>query len=82
MSPALKFFPKRDSPIGRAVYRSTFAEDLYVILSGFSEVDQNQATLKILVRPLIVWMWIGGFIIALGTIVAIWPSPRPSAKVS
>jgi cytochrome c-type biogenesis protein CcmF len=82
LSPALKFFPTRQSPIGRAVYRSTFTEDLYLILSGFSEVQQNQATLKVLVRPLLVWMWIGGFVIALGTIAAIWPikkSGQPSA---
>jgi len=44
-----------------------------LILSGFSEVDRNQATLKVLVRPLVIWMWIGGFVIALGTLICIWP---------
>jgi cytochrome c-type biogenesis protein CcmF len=73
LSPALKFFPMQQSPVGRAVHRSTFSEDLYLILSGFSELDKNQATLKIIVRPLVVWMWIGGFVIALGTLVAILP---------
>ncbi|MFQ5883427.1 MAG: heme lyase CcmF/NrfE family subunit, partial [Candidatus Methylomirabilales bacterium] len=29
LSPALKFFPTQKSPVGRAVYRSTFIEDLY-----------------------------------------------------
>ncbi len=73
MTPALKFFPTQESPIGRAVHQSSLTEDIYLILSGFSEVDRNHATLKILVRPLIVWMWIGGFVIALGTLVCIWP---------
>jgi cytochrome c-type biogenesis protein CcmF len=73
MTPALKFFPTQQSPIGRAVHQSSLTEDIYLILSGFSEVDRNHATLKILVRPLIVWMWIGGFVIALGTLVCIWP---------
>jgi len=80
LSPALKFFPTQKSPVGRAVYRSTLIEDLYIILSGFSEVEQNQATLKVLVRPLLAWIWIGGFVIALGTIVAVLPSRRKLAQ--
>jgi cytochrome c-type biogenesis protein CcmF len=73
LRPALKFFPTQQSPIGRAVHRSTLSEDVYLILSGFSEVDQNQATLKVLVRPLVIWIWIGGFVITFGTLVCIWP---------
>ncbi len=72
-TPALKFFPNQQSPVGRAVFRSTLADDLYMILSGFSEVGRNQATLKALVRPLVAWMWIGGGVIVLGTILALWP---------
>jgi len=75
-SPALKFFPNQEAPVGRAVFRSTFTEDIYLILSGFSEVGQNRATLKVLIRPLLVWIWLGGVIIALGTIVAVWPVRR------
>ena len=82
LSPALKFFPIQKSPVGRAVYRSTFIEDLYIILSGFSEVEQNQATLKVLVRPLLAWIWIGGFVIVFGTIVAVLPGRRKSARES
>ena len=73
LSPALKFFPTQQSPVGRAVHRSSISDDIYLILSGFSELDKNQATLKVLVRPLVVWIWIGGFVIVLGTLVAILP---------
>jgi len=82
LSPALKFFPNQKSPVGRAVHRSTFSEDLYLILSGFSEIEQNQATLKILVRPLVSWIWVGGFVMALGTLVAILPFRRFSGHES
>ncbi|HEX9443140.1 MAG TPA: heme lyase CcmF/NrfE family subunit [Candidatus Binatia bacterium] len=81
LSPALKFFPNQQSPVGRAVHRSTFSEDIYLILSGFSELDKNRATLKVLVRPLVVWIWLGGAVIALGTLVAIWPMKRQTAAV-
>jgi cytochrome c-type biogenesis protein CcmF len=73
LSPALKFFPTQQSPVGRAVHQSSISEDIYLILSGFSELDRNQATLKVLVRPLVIWMWIGGFVIAFGTLICIWP---------
>jgi cytochrome c-type biogenesis protein CcmF len=73
LKPALKFFPTQQSPIGRATHLSGLDEDIYLILSGFSEVDRNQATVKVLVRPLVAWIWIGGFIIALGTLICIAP---------
>jgi cytochrome c-type biogenesis protein CcmF len=77
LNPALKFFPTQQSPIGRAVHQSSLSEDIYLILSGFSELDRNQATLKVLVRPLVIWMWIGGFVIALGTLICIAPIGKP-----
>jgi cytochrome c-type biogenesis protein CcmF len=66
------------------VHQSSLSEDIYLILSGFSEVDRNHATLKVLVRPLVVWMWIGGFVIALGTLVCIAPLGKriPSEAMS
>jgi len=79
LAPALKFFPNQQSPIGRAVHKSTFGEDLYLILSGFSELQNNRATLKVLVRPLVVWIWLGGGVIALGTLIAILPARRRQA---
>ncbi|HEY1375044.1 MAG TPA: heme lyase CcmF/NrfE family subunit [Candidatus Binatia bacterium] len=79
LTPALKFFPNQQSPVGRAVHRSTFGEDLYLILSGFSELQNNRATLKVLVRPLVVWIWLGGGVIALGTIIAILPARKRQA---
>jgi len=77
LTPALKYFPTQQSPIGRAVFRQTLTEDLYLILSGFSEVREGRATLKVLVRPLVTWIWLGGTVVAVGTLVALWPfQPR------
>ena len=82
LNPALKFFPTQQSPIGRAVHQSSLSEDIYLILSGFSDLDRNQATLKVLVRPLVIWMWIGGFVIALGTLICIAPIGKPVQQES
>src|SRR2546425_5622021 len=80
LSPALKFFPTQQSPVGRAVHRSTISDDLYLILSGFSDLDKNQATLKVLVRPLVIWIWIGGFVIILWTLISISPLGKISPQ--
>ena len=31
-------------------------------------------TLLAYVNPLVVWIWIGGLILAIGTVVAVWPT--------
>jgi cytochrome c-type biogenesis protein CcmF len=80
LRPALKFFPTQQSPIGRATHLSGLSEDFYLILSGFSELNRNEATIKVLVRPLVIWMWIGGFIIAIGTLICILPMAKSTAQ--
>ncbi|MBI3028650.1 MAG: heme lyase CcmF/NrfE family subunit [Candidatus Rokubacteria bacterium] len=81
LNPTLKYFPTQQSPIGRAVFRSTLTEDLYLILSGFSQVGREEVTLKALVRPLLAWIWLGGVVITVGTLVSLWPfRPRPARE--
>ena len=46
-------------------------EDLYVILINWDS-SQNTA-FKILVNPLVMFIWIGGGIVVLGGLVAFWP---------
>ena len=31
-------------------------------------------TFRVLVNPLVPWIWLGGIIMALGTLIAIWPA--------
>lgn len=57
-------------------------EDLYLILAGIDDANgfvqgrnpQPAATFRILVNPLVPWIWAGGMIIAIGTLIALWPS--------
>jgi len=46
-----------------------------VILSAF-ERNGSSATIKVLINPMISWIWIGGVIILLGVIVAVLPERR------
>jgi len=59
--------------------RTSLKEDLYVILAGF-DAEDGSATFQILINPLVVWLWIGGGLLLLGTAVAIWPQEKGSSK--
>ncbi|MEC7808585.1 MAG: cytochrome c-type biogenesis CcmF C-terminal domain-containing protein, partial [Gemmatimonadota bacterium] len=62
--------------------RSTVREDLYLILSAMDDVDGALSAnsgaqgidLQVLVKPFVAWIWFGGVILALGTVIALWPS--------
>ena len=47
-------------------------EDLYVSLASW---DHNEAaTFKVLINPLVTWIWVGGGILLLGSLIALWPN--------
>ena len=54
--------------------RTSLKEDLYVILAAMAE--DGSASFQILISPLVVWLWIGGGLLLLGTTVAIWPEDQ------
>lgn len=63
-----------DMPTSEVGIRMTALEDVYVVLNGWEEGGVS-ATFTIYVNPLTVWMWIGGIVLVLGTLLAIWPHP-------
>jgi cytochrome c-type biogenesis protein CcmF len=50
--------------------RSSAAMDLYVVLAG---VRDETAELRISFNPLVVWVWIGGIVMAVGGLIVMWP---------
>ncbi|MEO8391843.1 MAG: cytochrome c-type biogenesis CcmF C-terminal domain-containing protein [Chloroflexota bacterium] len=52
---------------------STLENDFYVILVGWEPVNQNAATFKVYINPLINLIWWGGLVLIIGTIMAAWP---------
>jgi len=54
--------------------RSTPRDDLYVILAGWTQ--DGRATLRLLVNPLVSWMWAGGLVVTLGAVIAMIPERR------
>jgi cytochrome c-type biogenesis protein CcmF len=62
--------------------RRVWNEDLYLILAGIDDPNgvvqgtnpRPVATFRVLVNPLVPWIWTGGLVMALGTLIAMWPA--------
>jgi len=54
--------------------RQTLSADLYVVLAGL-EAD-GVAAFQVLINPMVSWLWIGGLIIIIGTLIAAWPARK------
>ena len=78
LQPAKKFYPQEQSPIAYVDYRLGLLEDLYLVLGDFAR-DGSQATVKMQVNRLVSWIWIGGLILTLGTVLALVPERRRAA---
>jgi cytochrome c-type biogenesis protein CcmF len=51
--------------------RTTAKQDVYVVLAGI--VGDNVASLSITFNPLVVWVWVGGGLMAIGGLIVMWP---------
>ncbi len=75
-----ELFPRRDyffesqQPMTIPGVKSTWEDDLYVILVDWQPITSQGATFKIYRNPLVNFMWLGGFIFILGTLIAAWPT--------
>ena len=76
-----QLYPRRDYYIGAQQpmtipgVRSSVEDDVYVLLVTWEPMAAAGATFKIYLNPLVNWVWAGGFIFILGTLVAAWPDP-------
>ncbi|MBI2881852.1 MAG: heme lyase CcmF/NrfE family subunit [Candidatus Tectomicrobia bacterium] len=74
LRPERRLYRNPEQPTTETAIRSTLREDFYVILAGVN--DNGSATLRFYVNPLVSWIWIGGAVIVLGTLLAMWPAPH------
>ena len=68
------FYPDLRMASTRAAIRSTPIEDLYIVSS--ESLDDGSVVFRILVNPLVWWMWLAGPLLLLGTLVALWPQRK------
>src|SRR5829696_10486899 len=82
MEPAKWYYAKHEEePTTEVAIRRAPAEDLYIVLSGFSVEDQS-AVYAITVNPLVNWIWIGFGIMAIGTMISLLPESMFAVAMS
>src|SRR3954449_9078517 len=73
LHPARWFFAKHeDEPTTEVAIRRAVSEDLYLVLGSYN-VSTQEATYKIVINPLVNWIWLGFAVMALGTGLALLP---------
>ena len=71
--PKRTFYPSFNMAATRAAIRSTPVEDLYLVPS--ENLPDGSVAFRILVNPLIWWMWVAGPVLVVGTVISLWPQP-------
>jgi cytochrome c-type biogenesis protein CcmF len=72
MQPRRDFFIVQEQPMSVPAVYATAGSDVYILLLDWGD-DGQSATFKIYINSLINWVWAGGFVMMLGTLIAAWP---------
>ena len=71
MTARRSFYPSFNMASTLAGIRSTPVEDLYIVPS--ENLPDGSVGFRILINPLMWWMWVGGPVMIVGTVIALWP---------
>jgi cytochrome c-type biogenesis protein CcmF len=87
-APAITRYVRVGTEIATPSVRTGLTKDVYLTIAPSAvppaPTDQ-QVTLRVFVKPMVLWLWIGGAVMAIGTILAAFPGRRrrlPTAAVS
>jgi cytochrome c-type biogenesis protein CcmF len=77
-APAITLYKKIGANIGTPSVRTGFTKDVYLTIDGTvrPEAGATEVTLRVFVKPMILWLWIGAGLMALGTLLAAFPGHR------
>jgi cytochrome c-type biogenesis protein CcmF len=81
--PAIQQFPQGSQQIGRPSVANSVTDSVLLSITD-PPTATGSVALKVIVQPLIVWLWIGGGVMGLGSILAVFPGSRrrPTDPVS
>jgi cytochrome c-type biogenesis protein CcmF len=73
IDPERRLFKASEEMTSHVAIRTSPKEDLYVVLAG-QDPETNKAIVQVFINPLVVWVWVGGIVVFLGTLLALVPS--------
>jgi cytochrome c-type biogenesis protein CcmF len=75
-APAISKFKAMGTNIGTPSVRSSFVKDIYLTLEPPVQVSSESAKIKVFIKPMMMWMWIGGGLMGVGTLLSAFPGSR------
>lgn len=72
-APAISKFTGSGQDIGTPSVKSGWAGDIYLSLEKGSKPSTGLAKIQIFIKPMIVWIWVGGLLCGVGTVLAAFP---------
>jgi len=84
-APAINKYVGTGQDIATPSVQTSFTHDIYLTLETGSTPSSGTAKVKIFLKPMVVWLWIGGLLCAVGTLLAAFPGKfrrRPTDAVS
>ena len=72
--PAVTRFAEFGQPISTPSVATSLVDDVYLSLSAIPDVGSDEVALRVLIKPLVAWMWLGGAVLALGIAAALLPT--------
>src|SRR5450631_170246 len=79
LTPQRLFYKASRQASTKPSIRSTFKEDLYLVYEG--QNDKGQPIIKAHLNPLVIWIWLGVWIILGGTVLALIPNAPAPVRV-
>ena len=73
--PAMRYYPNMAQPVATPAVQRGVWRDFYLVLHAV-DPQQEWVTLRVVVMPLVSWIWVGGILIALGSVYALAPLRR------
>ena len=75
-APALTNYTNFDQNIPTPSVRNGLANDIYLTLESGTQAGATSAPIKVFIKPLIIWLWIGAGLMVIGTVLAGFPGKR------
>ena len=75
IEPRLNNYFRMGTVIGTPAVKNLYDRDVYVNLINIDE-DGGVIGLQVIIEPMMIWLWIGGGIMGIGTLISAWPSRR------
>jgi cytochrome c-type biogenesis protein CcmF len=76
MHPERRFYKASEQPTTEVSIRSTAKEDLYVVYAAAPQSNGSKAIIQAYINPLVMWVWLGGVVLGLGTLIAMLPNKK------